>query len=53
MGAYEASGKRLDVGQSCVRFRKLDDVPFDVIGDAIAAVPVTEFVAVAKEARGR
>lgn len=50
--AYKGTGKRLDVGQSCVRFRKIDDVPFDVIGDAIAAIPVNEFVAVAKAARG-
>ncbi|MCP3976647.1 MAG: DUF1801 domain-containing protein [bacterium] len=49
--AYKETGKRLDVGQSCVRFRKIDDVPFEVIGDAIAAIPVSEFVSVAKAAR--
>ncbi len=49
--AYKETGKRLDVGQSCVRFRKVDDVPFEVIGNAIAAVPVNEFVSVAKAAR--
>lgn len=53
MEAYKASGKRLDVGQSCVRFKKLDDVPFDVIANAVAAVPMDEFVAVAKAARDR
>ena len=52
MKAYEDTGKRLDVGQSCVRFRKLDDVPFEVIGDAVAGIPVDEFVAVAKRVRG-
>ncbi len=52
MKAYKDTGKRLDVGQSCVRFRKLDDVPFEVIGDAIAAIPVDEFVEVAKRVRG-
>lgn len=52
MEAYKDTGKRLDVGQSCVRFRKLDDVPFEVIGDAIAAIPVDEFVEVAKKVRG-
>lgn len=51
--AYKETGKRLDVGGSCVRFRKIDDVPFDVIGDAIGAIPVDEFVAVAKAARAR
>ena len=55
--AYRATGKRYDVGKSCVRFRKLDDLPPDVVGDAIAAVPVGEFVesyqAGRRKARGR
>lgn len=49
--AYKATGKRLDVGSSCVRFRKLEDVPFEVIGEAVGAVPVSEFVAIAQAAR--
>jgi uncharacterized protein YdhG (YjbR/CyaY superfamily) len=36
--AYRATGKRYDVGKSCVRFRKLDDLPLDVLGDAIAVL---------------
>ncbi len=51
--AYRETGKRLDVGQSCVRFKKLEDVPFQVIAEAIASVPVDEFVEVAKAARKR
>ena len=35
--AYRATGKRLDMGKSCVRFRRLDDLPLPVIGQAIAA----------------
>jgi hypothetical protein len=42
--AYEASGKRMDVGKSCVRFKKLDDLPLDVIGKAIAKTPVGAFI---------
>ncbi len=34
--AYRATGKRLDMGKSCVRFRTLDDLPLDVVADAIA-----------------
>jgi uncharacterized protein YdhG (YjbR/CyaY superfamily) len=41
---YKATGKRFDVGKSCVRFKKLDDLPLDLIGDAIAAQAVDEFV---------
>ena len=42
--AYRTTGKRMDMGKSCVRFRKLDDLPLDVVGDAIALMPVKKFV---------
>ena len=41
---YRASGKKLDIGKSCVRFKRLHDLPLDVIGKTIAATSVTEFV---------
>jgi hypothetical protein len=41
---YRATGKRFDVGKSCVRFRKLDDLPLGLIGNSIASVPVSELV---------
>ena len=43
--AYRASGKRLDMGKSCVRFRTLDDLPLDLVGQAIGKVTLEEFVA--------
>jgi hypothetical protein len=42
---WTLSGKRLDMGKSCVRFRKLDDVPLDVVGAAIARTSVDDFIA--------
>lgn len=42
--AYRATGKRLDAGKSCVRFRKPDDLPLALIGDTIASLSVDEFV---------
>ena len=42
--AYRATGKRFDVGKSCVRFRKLDDLPLPLIGETIASLPLDEFV---------
>jgi hypothetical protein len=48
---WEATGKRLDMGKSCVRFRKLDDVPLDVVGEAIARTSVEEFIAAYEAAR--
>lgn len=43
--AYRKTGKRLDMGGSCVHFRTLDDLPLDVVGDTIARVPVDGYVA--------
>ena len=42
---YAESGKRLDMGKSCVRFRKLADVPLDVVADTIARTSVDGFIA--------
>lgn len=47
--AYRATGKRFDVGKSCVRFRKLDDLPLGLIGDTIASIPVDRLIARAEE----
>lgn len=41
---YLATGKRLDMGKSCVRFRTLDDLPVDVIGETIRATTTDEFL---------
>ncbi len=49
--AYKATGKRLDMGKSCVRFRKLDDLPVELIGKAIAEFSVDEFIELSERAR--
>ncbi|MCK6473115.1 MAG: DUF1801 domain-containing protein [Planctomycetes bacterium] len=43
--AWAKTGKRLDMGKSCVRFKKVEDLALDVIGEAIARVPAKEFIA--------
>ena len=43
--AWAKTGKKLDMGKSCVRFKKLDDVALEVIGQAIRKVPVKKFIA--------
>ncbi|MDQ6655233.1 MAG: DUF1801 domain-containing protein [Verrucomicrobiota bacterium] len=48
---YETSGKKLDMGKGCVRFKKLEDLPLDVIGRIIAHVPVEEQIATYEAAR--
>ena len=49
--AWQATGKRLDMGKSCVRFKRLDDVPLDVVGAAIARTTVDDFIAAYESAR--
>ena len=42
---YRKTGKRLDMGKSCVRFRSLEDLPLDLVGRTIASMPLRDFVA--------
>ena len=43
--AWAKTGKKLDMGKSCIRFKKIDDVALKVIGATIKRVPVKKFVA--------
>ena len=49
--ASEAAGKKLDMGKSCMRFKKAHDLPLDVIRDEIAATTPDEFIRIYEEAR--
>lgn len=51
--AYRATGKRYDVGKSCVRFRTLDDLPLDLVGESIASMTVEGFIEKTEAARQR
>ena len=48
---YKKSGKKLDMGKGCVRFKKLDDLALDVVGRTIARVSVKEHMANYRAAR--
>jgi hypothetical protein len=41
---WKKTGKKLDMGKSCVRFKKLEDVPLKVIGDAVKCVPMKKYI---------
>ncbi len=43
--AWAKTGKKLDMGKSCVRFKKLEDVALDVIGEAIRRMPAKKYIA--------
>jgi hypothetical protein len=44
LDAWAKTGKKLDMGKSCVRFKKIDDLPLKVIGQAIKRMPVKKFI---------
>jgi hypothetical protein len=41
---WQQSGKRLDMGKSCLKFRRLDDVALDVLSEAVKRTSVDEFL---------
>ncbi|MEJ7804622.1 MAG: DUF1801 domain-containing protein [Telluria sp.] len=51
--AWAASGKKLDMGKACVRFKKLDDLPLDVIGEAIRRMPAQRYLALYEQTRNK
>jgi hypothetical protein len=42
--AWRATGKKLDMGKSCIRFKKLEDVALDVLGEAIKRIPAKKWM---------
>ena len=49
---WAETGKKLDMGKSCVRFKHLADLPLDVIAETIARADLDTFIAFYQEARG-
>ena len=42
---WAKSGKKLDMGQSCVRFRKLENLPLEAIGQVVGRVTPEKYIA--------
>lgn len=51
--AYAAAGRKLDLGKSCLRFKSLEELPLDVIGDLVASTSVEERIEVAERERSK
>lgn len=51
--AYAQAGKKLDLGKSCLRFKRLDDLLSDAIARLIASVPVDACIARYEASRQR
>ncbi|MEV0675773.1 DUF1801 domain-containing protein [Actinosynnema sp. NPDC050436] len=48
---FEATGRKLDMGRSCIRFKRPADLPLDLIGREVARYQVDEFLALTAAAR--
>lgn len=51
--AAAAEGKSLDMGKSCLRFKRPDDLPLQAIGKLIASMQVEDLIAVYEASRRR
>jgi hypothetical protein len=43
--AWVKTGKRLDMGKCCIRFKRVEDLALEVIGEAIARTTAREYIA--------
>lgn len=43
--SWASAGKKLDMGRSCIRFKRLSDLPLDVLGEAVARVSTQDHIA--------
>jgi hypothetical protein len=48
---FRKAGKKLNMGKSCIRFQSLDELPLDVIGDVVAAVPPEKYLEIYRHSR--
>jgi hypothetical protein len=48
---FKKAGKKLDMGKSCLRFKKLEDLPLQVIGKVVKGTEPDDFVAQYEKAR--
>ena len=47
---WKKTGKKLDMGKSCIRFKSLADLPLALIGQAIARVPARKYIEATEKA---
>ncbi len=53
LDAYRKLGRKPDKGKSCLRFKRLEDLPLDAIGGLISTIEVEDFIATYEKSRRR
>ena len=51
--SFVHTGKKLEMGKSCIRFTSAEDLPLDAIGRLVASTSPDEWIALANTARRR
>ena len=51
MEELEKRGKKLSIGKACIRFKRLEDLPLDLVGEAIARSSVEGYIEIYETAR--
>jgi hypothetical protein len=51
--AWAKSGRKLDMGKSCIRFKRLEDLPLEVVGEAIRRMPARRLIELYEKFRQR
>ena len=49
--AWLKTGKKLDMGKACIRFRKVEDLALDVIAEAVKRIPAAKYIEFCEAAR--
>ena len=44
VAAYEKLPTKLDMGKGCIRFKKPEEIPFELIGELVKKVTVTQWI---------
>ena len=50
---FKASGKKLNMGKSCVRFRRVEDLPLNLIAETVAGTSVEDYIKFYEASRRR
>lgn len=50
-GAYQASGRKLDMGKGCLRFKTIEELPLAVIAEIVAATSMEQQIEAAQTSR--
>ena len=51
--AFRQAGKKIDLGKSCLRFRRMEDVPWEAVAEVIRSTTPQEMIALHERSRRR